>query len=346
MNFQKILETAAKLEYLIKNLKISELALSNTGISYLHYNSLRFSFTSFSNATVLYKIIEKSRKPIDEMVIVDHGGGIGFFSFLCKMVGVGTVVYHDINKELASDALILSGGLSLPIEHMVIGNTKDLVEYCNTKNIMVNALGSRNVIEHIPDYNLFFIELSHLKSKQIVMQITTSANIHNPIIRYQHRKLHKRYDTLGPYSDMSQSQVLSQYSGNNLRKEILIASGISTPDLDSLVLLSREMDANQIEEAAKEFIQNGVWPSKPMDRSNTRDPIYGAWVERLVPYLKYKKAANNAGFKIEYFIGEYDENYSDGIKKFLAKSLNIVLKLTPIFKKQLSAYLSFRVWRD
>jgi len=346
MNFQKILETAAKLEYLIKNLKISDLSLSNNGISYLHYNSLRFSFTSFSNATVLYKIIEKSGKPLDEMVIVDHGGGIGFFSFLCKMVGVGTVVYHDINKELASDALILSGELSLPIEHMVIGNTKDLVEYCNTKNIMVNALGSRNVIEHIPDYNLFFVELSHLKSKQIVMQITTSANIHNPIIRLQHRKLHKRYDTLGPYSDMSQSQVLSQYSGNNLRKEILIASGISTPDLGSLVLLSREMDANQIEEAAKEFIQNGVWPSKPMDKSNTRDPIYGAWVERLVPYLKYKKAANNAGFKIEYFIGEYDENYSNGIKKFLAKSLNIVLKLTPIFKKQLSAYLSFRVWRD
>lgn len=346
MNFQKILETAAKLEYLIKNLKISDLSLSNYGISYLHYNSLRFSFTSFSNATVLYKIIEKSGKPLDEMVIVDHGGGIGFFSFLCKMLGIGTVVYHDINKELASDAQILSGELSLPIEHMVVGDTKDLVEYCNTNNIIVNALGSRNVIEHIPDYYLFFMELSKLKSRKIVMQITTSANIHNPIIRHQHRKLHKRYDTLGPYSDMSQSQVLNEFSGNNLRKEILFSSGISTPDLDALVLLTREMDADQIKKAAKDYIQKGIWPPKPMDKSNTRDPIYGAWVERLVPYPEYKKAANNAGFKIEYFIGEYDENYSNGFKKFLAKTLNMVLRLTPILKKQMSAYLSFRVWRD
>lgn len=66
-------------------------------------------------------------------------------------MGIGTVVYHDIFDGSCEDIAPLSNLLELKLDHVVCGDINELISYVHKKSLVINAITSFNVIEHIYD---------------------------------------------------------------------------------------------------------------------------------------------------------------------------------------------------
>lgn len=344
--YESIKKSSLDLAERLSNLDIAILGLSSLGHSYYEYNRTRMRFTSENNARILFHIIEKSKVPLGKQTIIDHGGGLGYFALLCKSIGIQTVIYHDINLALTEDTKIISKHLNIPIDHYITGSTEALTEYCLTQPLSITGLGSRNVIEHIPDLNEFFKLLALISGKDKVFYFSTSANTHNPLVRWQHRKIHRQYEREGAYTDMSKDEINPENSGHYMRRTILLENGFPADHLGKMIELTRGLDLSQILNTIASFKSTGALPSKHTDPTNTRDPYSGNWVERLLPFEEYKKAAAAAGFQSEFLPGFYDTNYKSFYKNFVSNILNLILSKTPFFTKEISPFLAMRFWTE
>lgn len=335
---QQIKTTANQLSSKLKNLDLNTLPLSPVGKDYFEYNLRRIDFVNNNNAVMLASLLDTLKTQPNDATIVDHGGGIGFFSFLCKSYGIGQVIYQDIESHYKEDTVLIAKALGFAIDHYIIGDTDVLLEYTTKNNLTINGIGSRNVIEHVLDYRLLFQEFAKIKSSDLVIYIATSANIHNPVIHYLHKKMHHQYDL---YGDEKTRRILNHAtSGNAMRIEILKAEKAKDVEIQALLPYLRDKTKQEITSALNNFRATKTLPARP-DRTNTRDPKSGVWVERLVKYEEYAKAAKDAGFEIKYLPGYYDTHYKKRWKNFIAIGMNVLVKVSRPWQKHTSAYLAF-----
>lgn len=343
-SFSSILEVSRQLEQDIIHLDFESLNLHERVKSYFRFDLGKIKYVSECNAFILFHILNDSLINIQDHIIIDHGAGIGFFSFLVKRIGA-KCISHDISEEYLEGIKILAKELNAEPDYYILGDTDILVEYCNSNRIKPTGLGSRNVIEHLPDYAQFFKQLSVLKSDKFNSVITTSANIHNPIVKQIHRKIHSKYETLGSNMDMDNPTLDTANCGMKLRSEIIKNQ---FPELDQkliekLAKRNRGFVKAQIIERTQAYIQTGLLPVLSQDSTNTCDPFTGAWVERLVSVNEYERAAQNAQFKFSIIAGFYNTQYHSKFKNIIAIILNKILKLNPPFKLQLSPFLAMKL---
>ncbi len=340
-----ILKKSIELEKEIHAIDFKSLNLSPMGESYFQFNLGKLSFNNKANAISLYRIINQLKdKNIKDISVIDHGAGIGFFGLLAKKCGIGRIICHDISKDMIHDCKIISDYLGLSFDHYVVGDTDILLEYCKANNLFIDGFSSRNVIEHIPNLNLFFNYLSQLPHHKLVMMINTSANVHNPAVHRLHKKIHKEYEEVGSTNDMMRSRMDHERSGRKIRQRIILELNpeIESELLEIAIRNSRGLDIHQIEEMVKEIKLTGTVPSLIEKLSNTRDPYSGTWVERLVPFEEYCKIANQYGFKVVSLPGFYNQSYKDPFMKFAGIALNGLIKLLPFFHRTISPFLSMR----
>ncbi|NOT35763.1 MAG: class I SAM-dependent methyltransferase [Saprospiraceae bacterium] len=344
MDIERIKEFSKTLESELMNMDFRKLGLSEAGVAYYEFNLGKLKFNNFSNAISLFRIIEKSAKPINELCIIDHGAGIGFFGLLAKKCGVGSIVCHDLSEEMIHDCKILSDRLGLSFEHYVVGDTDILVRYCLENKLFVDGLSSRNVIEHIPDLEVFFNYLSQLPTKKLVMMITTSANVHNPIVHQIHKKLHREFEEVGSNEDMMRSKIDKSKSGRNIRRKIITAeiTDVSDEKLEALITNTRGLTRQEIELCIEDFKTSGIIPSLKEKLTNTRDPNSGTWVERLVPFDTYLKISSKYGFSVESLPGFYNQHYKNLLLNIAGKVVNLIIYSIPSLHKQLSPFLAMR----
>ncbi len=324
------------------NLDIDALELPESVKSYFRYDLNKLSYVSRCNAFLLYHVL-KDNKAKDQGYIVDHGAGIGLFSFLVKRMGY-SCISHDIFEEYLDGIRKMGRALKALPDLFVLGDTDALISYCHFHDYKVIGLASRNVIEHLPDYKQFFKDVFHL-GDSIQLVISTSANIHNPIVKQIHHRIHRQYENEGTRLDMDQFEMDQTKSGMSLRSEIIKSSFPDlAPDLiKELAILNRTFVKPDIIQRTEYYVKTGRWPSIPLEESNSCDPLTGAWVERLVSFSDYQAAARESGFSIEALPGFYNTHYSSPLKNLAAAFLNVFLKFKHPFLLNISPFLAMKL---
>jgi hypothetical protein len=197
----------------------------------------------------------------------------------------------------------------------------------------------------MPDYRDFFYDLAMLSDPGFTAVITTSANMHNPLVKRLHVKIHRQYEEIGSSMDMDDLNVNSENCGMVIRTN-LIKAYFPTLDDDILLKLARNNRGfveQDIVERVKAYLATNQLPEEFNEPGNTRDPFTGAWVERLVSYQDYKEAAELQLFKFELLQGFYSRNYKSGLKNLASSVLNLILKMKLPWSVNLSPFLAMKL---
>lgn len=343
-SFEEILQVARQLEKDIIKLDFESLDLHESVKSYFRFDLTKIKYVSECNAYIIFNILNSLKINLKDHLIIDHGAGLGFFSFLLKRLGAQCIC-HDISIEYIEGIKILAQELNSIPDYYVIGDTDKLIEFCTTQMLKPTGLGSRNVIEHLPDYQQFFNQLSVLSPVSFCAVITTSANIHNPIVRKIHHKIHQQYENLGSNIDMDNPSINSANCGMKLRIEIIQTH---FPKLDQKTIIklaknNRGFVKSKIINRVNEYLNTYILPLPFPEPSNTCDPLTGAWVERLVLANDYKNAANFAKFNFEILPGFYNTQYESILKNLIASLLNKFLFRKNPWRLMMSPFLAMKL---
>jgi 2-polyprenyl-3-methyl-5-hydroxy-6-metoxy-1,4-benzoquinol methylase len=346
MTHSEILKIALQLEKDLINLDFESLPIHRSVKSYYRFDLSKIRYVSECNAFILFHILNGLQSNSVIPLIIDHGAGLGFFSFLIKRLGLQCIC-HDISKEYIDGIKIIGKELYAEPDHFVTGDTDALIEYCQTYKLKPDGLGSRNVIEHIPDYRQFFKDLRELSQPGFIAVITTSANMHNPLVKKLHENIHKQYEYEGSSTDMDNPTLNSSNSGIKIRSEIIRSyfSGLDEKTVYMLAELNRGFTKVEIIQRTEEFLRTNMLPTLHHEPTNTRDPYSGAWVERLVSYNDYKKSAESNSFSFTLLPGFYNTHYSSGLKNIFSSILNLSLKIKNPWSVNLSPFLAMKMER-
>lgn len=342
--YNNILETAKILAADIRKLPIENIPVHESVKSYFRFDLGKLDYVSECNAFMLYHCVEQLNAFGKNTLIVDHGAGIGFFAMLVERMG-WTSICHDISNEYMEGIKILGKQLSAEPRHYVVGDTDALIHYCLSSHLQPNALASRNVIEHLPDYAIFFRDLMKISSPGFSVVITTSANEHHPIVKWIHKKIHHQFENIGSNTDMDNPTLNSKSCGVLLRRDIISRHfpQFSEDKMQHLAQSTRGLMEASIIESVQNYIHHGIHPSPIPHPTNTRDPYNGVWVERLVPISDYEKAALQAGFAFQALMGFYNEYYSKVYKNVLTRILNFIIRWLPAHWVACSPFLAMKL---
>ena len=311
--------------------KLLDLDVGTSGVSEYNQRYLASKLECVDGTLQLYGsllllALKDHDAPVEDLVLVDYGGGSGLISMLACEAGVGTVVYNDIYDVSCSDVTHLAGLLGLSLEHVVCGDVDALLAYVRDGAVTVDALMAYDVLEHIYDVEEYFTKLGGLSSGRLRVVHASGANTSNPRIVRMLRKEqveaeshdrdkqwgHKERDSLRAYADR--------------RADIVFAYG---PDLTPAVVgelarATRGMMRPDIERIVDDYRRTGAVPAQPDDPTNTCDPDTGNWCEHLMDLGWLERTVRERGFSVEILTGRYDA-CGPAPKKAAKALLNVVL---------------------
>jgi len=77
------------------------------------------------------------KKELEQITLLDYGGGAAYISLLAQRVGIGKVAYHDRDPEAQSRAKVVGEALSLEADQYLCGTEGILLNYPATFNSIV-----------------------------------------------------------------------------------------------------------------------------------------------------------------------------------------------------------------
>lgn len=263
--------------------------------------------------------------PLEQIALVDYGGGSGLITFLALEMGVGTVIYNDIYDICCRDVGILSSVLELPITHIVCGDVDELVLYLERSRITVNAIVSHDVLEHIYDVKHHFEALSSLQGDFRIVY-ASSANSRNPLIvrRLRKKQMEAEYVTRSKEWGHKERDTLEAYF--SARKKIIstYAPDLKPDEVEYLAHSTRGLRQDDIQRVVDEYRQTGRISYQVDDPTNTCDPYTGNWCEHLIDFRWLMQIVREAGFSAEILPGCYLWDTSIP-KRILKMGLNGIL---------------------
>jgi 2-polyprenyl-3-methyl-5-hydroxy-6-metoxy-1,4-benzoquinol methylase len=304
------------------SLDVSTVGLSDYNQRYLKAKISDIATALHTYGCILHQALKNSALPIEKLTVVDYGGGSGVLSLLAKELGVGTVIYIDIYEISRQDAAKLSAKIGLPLDHTLSGDVDALVEYARQHSLVVNAVVSFDVLEHIYDVPAHFKKLNSLSTQPFRAVYASGANIKNrwyvkgvtqQHIAAEYRDREKQWgqkerDTLRAYFD--------------LRKEIISthAPQLTEKEIDQLARETRGLMKGDIERCVDEFRASGKHSYIPDHPTNTCDPTNGNWCEHLMDQNWLLARVQEAGFQVQILPGNY---YVSGTLTKKAKKLAV-----------------------
>jgi 2-polyprenyl-3-methyl-5-hydroxy-6-metoxy-1,4-benzoquinol methylase len=278
-----------------------------------HHLGPRLFFSIQNSAHILHQSIIKTGKPVNEINIVDYGAGLGTLYMLAGMMDFKRIIYNDYLPDWKDTAQSICTSLQIPITACITGDIEDVLAYADTEGFMYDIVASRNVIEHIYSLSNFYTLLYKHNPKAVIFS-TTTANYHNPAMRFKHYVLHKKVERT-IYKDQRKKAIQENWKD------------ISLTQLGELVTKTRGKGANDFITAIDHFKNNESIEPVAYLRTNTCDCFSGSWHEHLLTRKEYEKIITNAGYKIEYTAGYWDTHYSSPVMNVLGKTLNKVIEV-------------------
>jgi len=319
---------ASILEEKLVALDYQSLDISEYGKRYYEFDLRKITYMLQSYVFMLLWSQNKTKKKLNDITLLDHGGGIGILSMLAKLAGIKTVIHQDINPTISNDAFIISKKLDIEIDYFITGTTKDFVTFVNTNNLNLNIVGSRNVIEHVYNVNQFFEETSNIKTDKLILFISTTANEKNPLVNYYTKNLQQSYEYKGSPIVWGSKEIDPKKSGLTERKRIITTNfdGLTQNEITLLTKLTRGLDKVDILNACKDYQATKTLPTLLKHATNTCVPETGSWVEQLIPLNDYKKMVEVNNFTFDFKNGFYNTNYQQKYLNIVTPFLNYIIK--------------------
>jgi 2-polyprenyl-3-methyl-5-hydroxy-6-metoxy-1,4-benzoquinol methylase len=306
-------EQAGILYKKISDLPLGDLNLPQVPLSYYQDRHHERKFFSVQTASEqLYRAILLKNKPVDQLVILEYGAGLGSLFLLAKMIGCKTVIYNDILEDMVIAANIVSKHLNIPIDFFIGGDHKETIKKLNEDKLECDIILSRNVIEHIYDLDDFYRDMA-IGQKSALLYFSTTANFYNPAMVLFHKKLHKRKEE---EHKLQRQEIIMKHFPE-----------IGAHELENVTLATRGLAMNDFHEALVQYNNKQMLPDPNIHYTNTCDPGNGNWAEHLLPEEDYKKIIESKGYKLTILPAFWDTHYNSFLKNTFGKTMNFITRL-------------------
>ena len=274
--------------------------------------------------------LSHSQKSLKDIVFIEYGGGVGFFSLLAKKLGIGTVIYNDIYDISCKDAKDIAKVLGCEADYYVQGDIDDLVAFCDRYKFKCDSMGSYDVLAHIYDIDAFCRKLHLLSYEGTTMIHSSGANMFfYPYVKSISKKQievetrdredergHKNRDSLLAYSKIRE-RIIQEYASDLL----------NVSEIKQMVINTRGLIRDDILMAVEGYVESKEFPKLIEHPTNTCDPYTGNWAEHLMnPYYLQETLSVN-GFDVRVLPGCWttDGNFA---KKSIANILNLIILMS------------------
>lgn len=279
-------------------------------------------------AFVLSWALAGSKKPLDELVFLDYGGGHGMLSLLAKEAGIATVIHNDIYPVSCEDARTIGQQLAIEADHYIPGDIDDVIKYLQQHSLNCDVLANYDVIEHIYDINDFLLKIPALSEGHLSVFLASAANETNPRIRRVLRQQHLHFEFQDRAYRQGRKPTDTTRALVDVRKEIISehAPGLGAAEVENLAHLTRGKIKSEIIDDVNAYCDSGVLPDAPDHPTNTCDPLTGNWFEHLMdPHSLVRLLAQNS-FEVSVECGYYDSPGSI-VKRLVKHSLNAGIRV-------------------
>jgi 2-polyprenyl-3-methyl-5-hydroxy-6-metoxy-1,4-benzoquinol methylase len=294
----------------LKNLDISRLDTAARYKDYFakHHLGKRLFFSMQNSAHIIYYAVLKTQRPASDLSFIDYGAGLGTLFMLAGKLGFKRTMYNDYFPEWHQPARALCSLLGIQIDDYVEGDIDAVTKYAEKQNMQLDIIASRNVLEHIYSLPHFYGCIQQHNSNAVVYS-TTTANYHNPVMRWYHVYVHNKWEKLF-------------YRKQRLDEIKKLQPSIAATQLEELADITRGKAGKNFTDAIHDYMAGKpVVPDKTL-RSNSCDCITGVWNEHLLKKTDYAHIIGGAGFKMDYTPGFWDTHYHFAFFNFATRLFN------------------------
>ncbi|GHU75587.1 hypothetical protein FACS189414_0110 [Bacteroidia bacterium] len=267
--------------------------------------------------------------PLSETTLIDYGGGNGFLSILAKAIGIGQVIYIDLNP-LSVEAVKIIGREADLIPSLVLeGDSTTLTAYCLKHEIRPHLLISTDVIEHIYNLQPFFADL-HALNPTMQMVFTTASTPYNPVVK---RRLHR-------FMQACETGSLEDPNYFTLRKQFLLNNypHLRAEEIELWATHTRGLTYPDMRLA----VESGQLPH-PTDPYNTCNPETGNWAERILPISAYRQLTSPYGYTLTVSKGFYNIHRQSPLKALFFRLLNSMIRYAGSLSLRISPFLFIKI---
>lgn len=326
MIINKISHSVEKVFLKIKENDLQDFNISDHTREYLKKYCDNDLFYISTYSQLLKKAISNLNKPINESTFIDYGGGCGILSYIAKEMGFKTIIYNDNYENSVTDTVIISGKLNMALDYYFCGDIDDLINNLKFYKINPDLICSFDVLEHIYDLEGWIRSVSALNSFSLLFM--TGANPANPFIVRRLKKIHKIAEHQGCEKNI---RINDRFLSTSFLEQRSIIIKNDFPDLSEqkITLLSREtrgLRQNDIEKIVSEYVKTGKITYRMKHPTNTCDPYYGNWTEKLIDLKQLKSFTEKLNLTIKFtnsFYAYTEKKFLNAIKYFLNQLIKL-----------------------
>ena len=171
----------------LKAIDYNKLPISDYNKRYIGNLKPALSYFMHIYADCLQRGLQAIQTPISDVTLIDYGGGTGFLSILAKSIGIGQVIYIDLNPSSVETIQLLKQIIGIGPDTILHGDSDVLADWCARNKVSPQLLIATDLIEHVYDLSLFFKDLIHINDSMYLL-FTTASTPFNP---YVQQRLHK-----------------------------------------------------------------------------------------------------------------------------------------------------------
>lgn len=296
----------------ITAIDFAQLPISDYNKNYLQWLLPALHYYLEIYAGCIQQGIERCGKEISELIVVDYGGGSGFLGMLAKTVGLGKVIYIDLNEKSVDTVRLLQAETGVGPDIILHGDSEKLAEWCSKNGIRPDLLIATDVIEHIYDLSVFFSQLISINDR-MEMIFTTASTPYNPYVKHRLHRLMQNCET--------GNEVVPNYSTKRAKYIQQTFPDLNEQQVNEWTILTRGLIYEDIYKAVSAN-------ERPLlsDAYNTCDPATGNWAERILPINDYKKLVSPYEYKVEVKKGFYNTKRAKRWKSTISLAINQIVK--------------------
>ena len=258
-------------------------------------------------------MLQRIGKKAEDTIMVDYGGGHGFLSLTAKKMGIGKVIYIDLNPQAVEAVRAVAAQVGLSPDIILQGDSKELGQWCMENGVVPDAVLGMDVIEHIYKLEHFFHHL-YATNPNLFMLFTTGSTPFNPWVKKRLRRIMMQ-DELGHGGKPGYFQLRKQFILRNY-------PDLSDVDADVWATNTRGLTYPDILIAVDTHL-----PNIRVDNYNTCDPATGNWTERILSIKRYQRIADRYHATVEVELGYYNR-HRKGLKGLVARIVNLFIRKT------------------
>ncbi len=292
-HYSKILTAAEKVRSRLQTTNINLLPVSNYSKEYLR--DIQVNATGCLTKFIGVLSYSLPDDYSNQTQFLDYGAGTGLISVLAAELGV-QVTFNDLSEISCEDfgpiASALVPGHRIPV---VFGDIGAVVEDARKRQILYDAVGSYDVLEHIYRPENFYREIQAILKPDAIVFMATSANSFNASTVNQLAEVQLLWEG-GPTSRQMLDGTPTYFGARREHcSRFAKQKNLSlTPEqLDSVASRTRGMITPEIEQRLEAFVKDpDVTSVDPYFPSNACHPDSGNWTEHLLNYPLFIQSLN------------------------------------------------------